>query len=87
MTDAYSAAEVRVTDAAASVATAGAIGATTNVTVWLSPVGFPIELGWRATAVYSPHGSGGLARADTHLPPPASPSAEASTAPATLGPA
>src|SRR6516225_11643575 len=86
-TNAYSAADVRVTSDAASVAAVGAIGCTAKLTGALVPVGFWIELGCVATAVYSPHASAGLALAETHLPPRASAVAEATTAPSGRAPA
>src|SRR6266566_5294378 len=56
-TDAYRAADVRVTEEAASLATAGGMCSTMNVTAVLRPSGLPIELCCVATAVYSPHSS------------------------------
>ena len=75
-----------MTSAAPSVATVGAIACTANVTGELVPVGLPIELGWLATAVYTPHGRAGLALPETHSPPRASPVAVATIGPVSAPP-
>src|ERR1035441_7852483 len=49
--------------------TVGEAVSTSNVTGLLSPSGFPSELGWTATAVYSPLESDGLALPELQLPP------------------
>ncbi|HEV2975873.1 MAG TPA: hypothetical protein VGX69_12905 [Solirubrobacteraceae bacterium] len=85
-TDAYRAAELRVTAAAASVTTVGAIGSSRNVIAALVPGGLPIELGCDATAVYFPHARAVPSRAEAHSPPFTSPSVEATTGPSALAP-
>src|SRR5438445_754713 len=86
-TDAYRAAELRVTEAAPSVRAVGAIGSTANVIGALCPLGFSSELACVATAVYSPHCSGAmLARAEAHLPPVPGAVALATFSPAGLVP-